>query len=92
MPRKRKPKQQPAEPPHVRLRAWRETEGLSLVAAGEMFGCGNAWLSLIERGLRLPGSVRLTRAIERLTDIDQNDWPEAERKPRRKKNEVSPMP
>lgn len=71
------------EPASARLRAWRLEKQLKLATLAEQLGCSDSWLSLIERGLKVPGSVRLALAIESLTGIAAGDWPEAEPRKRR---------
>lgn len=75
--------------PGDRLRAWRASRKLKLSEVSELFGCSEAWLSLLERGLKSPGSLRLVLAIERVTGIDAGDWPTAKRKPRRRRSDVA---
>ena len=72
-------------PASVRLREWRTKKGLKLAEAAQLFGCSEPWASMIERGLKPPGSVRLALAIERATGIKAEDWPAPERKPRKRK-------
>lgn len=46
-------------------------------------GITKGWLSLIERGIVSPGSLRLGHAIEQLTGIAADEWPTPERRKRR---------
>jgi len=62
---------------------------LRLTDVGELIGCSEAWISLIERGVKLPGSVRLARAIQRVAGIHADDWPEATRRPRRRRSDAA---
>jgi transcriptional regulator with XRE-family HTH domain len=73
------------KPASDRLRAWRAERGLSQPDVAELIGCSVPWVSQLERGLKLPGSIRLALAIERVTGIDADDWPTPERKPRKRR-------
>jgi transcriptional regulator with XRE-family HTH domain len=66
-----------------RLRAWRAEARLTLAQVAEQLGCSDAWLSLIERGLKVPGSMRLALAIQEATGIAASAWPEPEPRKRR---------
>lgn len=60
-----------------RLREFRQSQQLSLSDLAAKLGITKGWLSMIERGLASPGLVRL--AIQRLTGISAEDWPEKTR-------------